>query len=354
MIKILFLFLFFFISQNIQNIFAQENSLLLQANAFSAEGELDKASDLYRKALAEGGNKAIIYYNLGNIYYRKNNFSDAAKSYREVISQAPLFKNAYHNLGKLYYQLGEYSEALRVFRTFHLIKKDDYDTLILMGDTSREMQDHFNAMRYYEKAKNLETSRADAYLALADLFLSLSDGGSALEILRKGEEVLTNPRPLMRFRAQILYDEGRYRDAANVLSLLLLNLKTNLDKEKEASKRERIQSDYYSLTVRLADALSQEGLNYLAIYELKKIVSEYPKQKQGLRLLESLLLREKKEEEAFDFFKDFFDEDPKEYYRIMRNLLIRAYNNEKKGLSEKMLAFYKEKEISDEISRLLQ
>lgn len=325
----------------------------MQANAFSAEGELDKASDLYRKALAEGGNKAIIYYNLGNIYYRQNNFSQAAKSYREVIAEAPLFKNAYHNLGKLYYQISEYAEALRVFRAFHLINASDYDTLILMGDTSREMQDHFQAMRYYEKAKGLDVSRSDAYLALADLFLDLQDGASALKILREGEEVLTAPRALMRFRAQILYDEGRYRDAANVLSLLLLNLKTALDEEKEPSKIERIKSDYYSLTVRLADALSQEGLNYLAIYELKKIVSEYPKKKQGLRLLESLLLREKKEEEAFDFFSNFFDDDPKEYYRIMRNLLIRAYNDEKKNLSEKLLAFYKEKEISDEISRLL-
>lgn len=328
--------------------------LLLEANALSGQGKLKEAKDAYYRALKAGANKVICYYNLGNVYYRQENLTQAAKNYRRVIQLAPFFKNAYHNLGKLYFQIQEYSEAFRVFHSFYSFNRSDYSTLILLGDTVREMQNFGEAVRYYEKAKDLDPVQLEAYWALADLYFLLKDDRAALKVLEQGEKVLVDPKPLMRYRAQIFYETGNYKEAANVYSLLLFDLKKNAENEVDEKKKQKIEKDYYNLTLRMADALNEAKFYYLAVYELKALVRKYPRKKQALRLLESLWLREKRENEAFEFFQQFFDQDPSEYYRIMRNLMAVAYNKKKKKLLDDLAKFYEKKGISDEISRLIK
>ena len=326
---------------------------LLEANEASERGDFDKAEELYDLAAKNGVNKAIIFYNKANMYYRQDKINAAVENYREVIFLAPQFRKAYLNLGKLYFLVGNYPEALSVFSSYLKVEETDYETHVLVGDAKRVLQDYSGALRNYLFAIDLRPTEAEAYLAIAGLFLDIGDMENSLSWLEEGEKLVPNSVDLILTRAQTLYDAEEFSRAAELFSLAIIEYRNQYSQVNDEKRREQIDDRIYRLRLRLADSFYESDFFFLAIYELKELIDEYPERNEAIRVLEAFWAPVENDMDAFLFFSNKYKENEKEYYRIIRNLLARAYNNNDEKLIETILDFYKRNGLEDDVSILV-
>jgi len=84
----LILFLFLLSSQN----------LFIQGNTLYSEGKYEDALTSYEKLLQKGIENHILYYNIGNAYFKLNKIGEAILYYKKAHKLAPLNKDITFNL----------------------------------------------------------------------------------------------------------------------------------------------------------------------------------------------------------------------------------------------------------------
>jgi tetratricopeptide (TPR) repeat protein len=99
--------------------------------AYEQNKEFDSALKEYEKASKK---LAIAYLYMGNIYFTKNEYTEAELCYKKVIDNDPMNADAYNNIAWLYYVKGENLKEAENFTLkaieLNPIKKDIYqDTL---------------------------------------------------------------------------------------------------------------------------------------------------------------------------------------------------------------------------------
>ncbi len=107
--------------------------------------ELDKAKEYLIKLSNYFKNNPIFHFNLGNIYFAKNNFIKAIDEYEEAISLAPLLERAYYNVGILYFKLRDINKAIKNFQhAIEITKKPDaiYNLSVCLIE-KKELQDAY-------------------------------------------------------------------------------------------------------------------------------------------------------------------------------------------------------------------
>jgi tetratricopeptide (TPR) repeat protein len=73
-----------------ENVLPQNNQdILQQANEAYSKGDFNAAIDLYEKALKENGQSALVYYNLGNSYYKTNKVALSILNYERAFLLDP-------------------------------------------------------------------------------------------------------------------------------------------------------------------------------------------------------------------------------------------------------------------------
>ena len=89
--NIFFLTLGMVYSQNIDSLFSSGN------DSYN-KNQFDVSVDAYENILSQGFYSADLYYNLGNAYYRLEDFANARWSYEMGINIDPRNKDMIHNL----------------------------------------------------------------------------------------------------------------------------------------------------------------------------------------------------------------------------------------------------------------
>ena len=77
---------------------ADTASLALQADSAYNREDYRAAIDLYRAAIAADGPSTVVYYNLGNAYYRNDNIGKAVVAYERALRIDPTNDQARQNL----------------------------------------------------------------------------------------------------------------------------------------------------------------------------------------------------------------------------------------------------------------
>jgi len=80
------------------------------------ERKLGKAERMLIKLAAYFPKKGEYLALLGEVYFRRKNYQDAAESYLEAIKREPENGFHYFNLGEVYYKLKEYKKAVAAFK----------------------------------------------------------------------------------------------------------------------------------------------------------------------------------------------------------------------------------------------
>jgi hypothetical protein len=78
--------------------FGSNNDIWAEANAAYDQGDFNSAIEGYRKLLERGHRHPVVYYNLGNAYFKKGKIGLAIAAYGHSLKIDPSFKSARENL----------------------------------------------------------------------------------------------------------------------------------------------------------------------------------------------------------------------------------------------------------------
>lgn len=83
---------------------------------YERSGNLDKAVNNYRQAIAADPDQPVFHFNLGNALFKLGSTEEAERSYREAMRLRPAFAEAHNNLAGLLLRAGRLHEAYREAR----------------------------------------------------------------------------------------------------------------------------------------------------------------------------------------------------------------------------------------------
>lgn len=129
-----------------------------QGRKAEERGQWARAERDFLKALALNGANLNAAYNLGNLYEELQNFDSAKKYY--VIAAKGGFADAYNNLGRLYIRQNQYSEAI-------LLLNDGLEIIRNLEDQTETPSQELNGVKY-SLLKNLGWAKLRQGVALGN------------------------------------------------------------------------------------------------------------------------------------------------------------------------------------------
>ncbi len=197
---------------------------------FDLQGVLEKAADMYSRAIREDPNFASALYRLGYVLERMGHFEAAQDRYTSAIAIRPEMTSPYLGLARIYFQKG--------FRTL--------------------------AKWELEKVLEWEDYNFEARVSLARIFADQSKEGDAVQLLKLGL-VYHSENPYYHMELGKLYYSRRELDQA------LEHLQFAYEKEV-VQDRPLSQSDLHKLR---SEALFSIGLVFEAKHELVQALEYY-------------------------------------------------------------------------------
>ena len=210
------------------SLWAKQDTLFLAAADAYSKGEFVKAAELYENTLNTSGESAMIYYNIGNCYYKMNKTASAILNYERALLLNPGDKDARFNLeiAKLQtvdkiepidrFFLSEWIESLQnIFGTNGWSKIGIATFLLLIGSLilfffSRKIilkKAGFyagivclvftitcNCFAYSQKEKLIERNTAIVFAPTVTIKSSPDNSGNDLFVLHEGAKVLIKSR----------------------------------------------------------------------------------------------------------------------------------------------------------------
>lgn len=104
-----------------------------EGNRLYNEQKFEESYKKYQEAVArrKGINAEAAEYNAANSKYKLNDFQEAENNYRKIISSTKdklLKAKAYHNLGNVFYRKNDYKNAIEAYKQSLLINPNDEET----------------------------------------------------------------------------------------------------------------------------------------------------------------------------------------------------------------------------------
>jgi Ca-activated chloride channel family protein len=97
---------------------ASPQSLNEEGNRAYKRAEFEQALRSYTEAQVRVPDSPAIQYNIGNVFYRQQDYQRAAESYRKALEAARggLARDTAYNLGNARFQAGDYAGAVQAYR----------------------------------------------------------------------------------------------------------------------------------------------------------------------------------------------------------------------------------------------
>jgi tetratricopeptide (TPR) repeat protein len=124
-----------------------------QADLLSGEQTHQSQASLDQK-------NALIWNELGNIYYNAGAFDEALHAFEMAIELDPSYGWSYNNLASIYYHQKRYAEAIPLYQKGLMFLDDLKDKALLwnrLGDAYKRLDNHDQAAAAYRKAIELDS-----------------------------------------------------------------------------------------------------------------------------------------------------------------------------------------------------
>lgn len=175
-------------------------------------GRFSKALSFYKKSIEEEPTQVASHLAIADLYEQQKSTADAVAAYRKAAEIQPDSALVYSRLGGLYYRDGKWDEAWKAFQSAEAASPNDSAVHFSMARVAEERKDWKQAVAHAEKAWTL--SQDPQLLPLVAYFLTLDhEPAKAVKYLEKAREI----EP----------------ESANVLLFLGLNY-LDLDKPEQA------------------------------------------------------------------------------------------------------------------------
>lgn len=155
--------------------------------SFLLEQDLNKAIELYKKAIEVDRYNLRAYKKLSILYLAEKRFNDAVLLLEDAKTVSPEDADICHKLAITYLTTGEYTKAIENAKKTLLIAKN-IQTQIVLASAYSVIGDYDNAKIQLEDILNLDPKNRTALLGLSIVFKKIGKKEKCIETLKKAHE----------------------------------------------------------------------------------------------------------------------------------------------------------------------
>jgi tetratricopeptide (TPR) repeat protein len=177
----------------------------------SGRAELDQRATT--RLIEVGRNSAEFHLILGKAHMAHEIYDSALDEFSQAARLDPKLPFVHYFLGAVYRRQHDLEAAKREFLQDTIIEPDvayDYDAL---GAVCYSLNQTPEAERYFKQALRLDSGQAASDFGLAKIYKQQGKYAAALELLRAAGALDPNSASVYYLRGQILFAEGRRREA---------------------------------------------------------------------------------------------------------------------------------------------
>jgi len=246
------------------------------ATAWTAAGQVARATELLEKAAAKPSADAITFANLGNMYLQQGKIEEARQQLQKAISLNADLPEAHNARGLLFLRQGNPPEAENSFRAAIRIQPDLAEAHNNLANLLAEGRDYKQAQYHFEKAIAANPAYAEAHHRYGLLLLVLQSYDKALTELQTAVRLNPNLAQAHSDLADVLAAMGRvpraieeYRlaiqlrpelfEASYALGGLLLQQGQTAQAEEQFRLAIRFNPNFHEAHFALARVLTAKG-----------------------------------------------------------------------------------------------
>jgi tetratricopeptide (TPR) repeat protein len=175
-----------FFTRHLDMVSDKQQTLVQIGKCYSDLGDLDRAEDSLRRALAIADD-AVGWYNLGYVMEQRGQAAMAEAYYEKALASDPSLASAHNNLATLLARRGQVNDALAHLQTVVRLQPSNRDGYTNLGAVLLQQGKAAAAEVYLRMALELDPSHADAH---ANMGAALAHRGRYADALRHLDEAL--------------------------------------------------------------------------------------------------------------------------------------------------------------------
>ena len=154
-------------------------------------GRPEQAMALYKRALEQVPEQAVVHNNLGSLYFASGQLEEARREFQEAIDSDGEYASAWNNLGAVLGRLGQGSEELEAYRRAVGLDPRYADGAYNLGLALLARGQLDEAEAFLHRALGIQDDYMPALEALAELYMREERLTDAIEVLNRA--VRLNP-----------------------------------------------------------------------------------------------------------------------------------------------------------------
>ncbi|NEU31577.1 tetratricopeptide repeat protein [bacterium LRH843] len=157
-------------------------------NLLGIVGDYSRALTFFDKAIELDESAATAYYGAGTIYYKQDQFEEAAKMFKHAVHDLD-GDDVHFMLGMSYYQLGALPHALASFKRTVELDPTDIDGRFQYGLCLAQLEQIDEAIKQLIEVVRMDDRHADAYFNLGVAYAYKDQAEDALASFEKALEI---------------------------------------------------------------------------------------------------------------------------------------------------------------------
>lgn len=189
-------------------------------SALEREGQVAKAMDAIRKALAIQTNRAQTHNNLANLLSQTGHPDEALAEYQAALRINPNYVPAHENLGTLFVNLGQFEDAMSQYAEAARLDPTDWRAPYFMGKTLLRQGRDVEAVSHFQQALRIDPRNFQVLSFLVQVLASdenpkVRDGQTAFRMASQAITLTKGTQPAaLDLMAMAFAEIGRFDDAA--------------------------------------------------------------------------------------------------------------------------------------------
>ncbi len=239
-----------------------KNTILKNAQKYTARGQLDKAIEEWQKLIQESPNDGNIYNTIGDLYLRNNSIQEAV--------------SAYIKAGDSFYKAGFALKTIALYKKVNKIDPENIEVYLKLAALNAE--------------RGLIGNARDDYLKAARLYQKQGHSKQSVAVYKKIADLEPDNISVHQRIAEMCLKEGLKKDAADEYNKIAeVHLKNNEVKEAESFFNQ---------------ALSVDPENRKAAFGIGNLRLKQDKLQDGINILEGILEKRPDDVKTLNLFID--------------------------------------------------
>jgi tetratricopeptide (TPR) repeat protein len=204
-------------------------SKLEEALALQSSGKLDAAKAIFEELLEANSEDFEAHYNLGLIFYRKNDFDQAIAHLERATSINPSDVGALNNLGVVYKRAKKYLKAVVAYDEALKLDPNYVDAHSNLSNLYREMGANDKAILAAQTALKIDDKHLTSWVNLGIVYQKMGQFAKAIDHFKTALTINPKHSPAYFNLGNTLYDQKRYLEAAQMMQQALKIHPNNTD-----------------------------------------------------------------------------------------------------------------------------